>query len=63
MEVISDHIAEEAELTEEESIGFRLKFTILLSLVYKHTFRMFGSIIYVHVSAFCAELQCSENRA
>lgn len=40
LNVISDRIAAEAQLTEEESIEFSSDITIILSLVYKHTFRM-----------------------
>lgn len=40
LSVISDRIAAEAQLTEEESIEFSSDITIILSLVYKHTFRM-----------------------
>lgn len=35
---ISDCVAAEAHLTEEESIEFSSDITIILSLVYKHTF-------------------------
>lgn len=38
LNVISDRIAAEAQLTEEESIEFSSDITIILSLVYKHTF-------------------------
>lgn len=37
---ISDRVAAEAQLTEEESIEFSSDITIILSLVYKHTFKM-----------------------
>lgn len=37
---ISDRVAAEAHLTEEESIEFSSDITIILSLVYKHTFKM-----------------------
>lgn len=40
LNVISDRVAAEAQLTEEESIEFSSDITIILSLVYKHTFRM-----------------------
>lgn len=40
LNVISDRIAAEAQLTEEKSIEFSSDITIILSLVYKHTFRM-----------------------
>ncbi len=40
LSVISDRVAAEAQLTEEESIEFSSDITIILSLVYKHTFRM-----------------------
>lgn len=40
LNVISDRIAAEAQLTKEESIEFSSDITIILSLVYKHTFRM-----------------------
>jgi len=36
LNVISDRIAAEAQLTEEESIEFGSDITIILSLVYKH---------------------------
>lgn len=40
LNVISDRIAAETQLTEEESIEFSSDITIILRLVYKHTFRM-----------------------
>lgn len=40
LNVISDRIAAEARLTEKKSIEFSSDITIILSLVYKHTFRM-----------------------
>lgn len=40
LNAISDRVAAEAQLTEEESIEFSSDITIILSLVYKHTFRM-----------------------
>ncbi len=39
LNVISDRIAAEAQLTEKKSIEFSSDITIILSLVYKHTFR------------------------
>lgn len=40
LNVILDRIAAETQLTEEESIEFSSDITIILRLVYKHTFRM-----------------------
>ena len=40
LNVISDRVAAEAQLTEVESIGFVSDITIILSLVSKHTFGM-----------------------
>lgn len=40
LNVISDQIAADAQLTEEESIEFSSDITIIFSLVYKHTFGM-----------------------
>lgn len=39
LNVILDHVTAEAKLTEEKSIEFSSDITIILSLVYKHTFR------------------------
>lgn len=40
LNVILDRVAAETQLTEEESIEFSSDSTIILRLVYKHTFRM-----------------------
>ena len=60
LKVISDHVATEAELTEEESIEFSSKITIILSLVYKHTVwmhREYHSVRSLHSSrVLCSAL-------
>lgn len=57
LNVISDRIAAEAQLTEEESIEFSSDITIILSVVYKHTFRMLRE--YQSFESPSAELRAS----
>lgn len=64
LNVISDRIAAEAQLTEEESIEFSSDITIILSLVYKHTHSgCFGGIIGLKAPALSIELQCPDSEA
>lgn len=59
--VILDHVAVETQWTQDESIEFSSDVTIILGLVYKHTFQMLSGVSFVGETHFCGALVTGNN--